>query len=41
MKSSLERTNAANTKRVGLLKTTSQEIDSFDTCESNCRPNRD
>ena len=41
MKSSPERTNAENTKRLKHLATKLQTVDSFDTYESNCRPNRD
>ena len=41
MKSSLERINAANTKRLELLETKLRAIGSFDTYESTCRPNRD
>ena len=41
MKASLERINNANTKRLELLETKLRTIDSFDTYESNCRPNRD
>ena len=41
MKSSLERINAANIKRLKFLETKLGAIGSFDTYESTCRPNRD
>ena len=41
MKSSLERINAANIKRLKLLEIKLLEISLFDTYESTCRPNRD
>ena len=41
MKSSLERINTTNTKRLELLETKLRTIDLFDAYESNCRPNRD
>ena len=41
MKSSLERINAANIKRLKVLETKLRAIGSFDTHERTCRPNRD
>ena len=41
MKSSPEKINAANTKRLELLEVKLRTVDPFDTDENNCQPNRD